>query len=110
MPDPCGGTAAVDGAGEKIVEAVEDQLAAMSGIDEAVDEGAPPLVASLETMPAFDEGDIAEELIVGVDAAARVAGSGADGAVSRSRAIVGNPRSREVKPVAACSGQRRCWD
>jgi hypothetical protein len=62
-------------------EAVEDQLAAMAGIDEAVDEGAPPLVAGLETVPALGQRDIAEELVVGVDAAARVAGGRADGAV-----------------------------
>src|SRR5208283_6218791 len=71
--------AAIDGAGQEIVEAVEDLFSTMAGVDEGVDEGAAILVSSLEAVAAFDEGDIAKELIVGVDAAAGVAGGGADG-------------------------------
>src|ERR1019366_2467994 len=82
------------GAGEEIVErgdwqlrdrigvAAEDELAAMSRVDEGVDEGTAIFDAGLEAVAAFDERDVAEELIVGVDAAARVAGGGADGAVA----------------------------
>ncbi len=81
-PGSFGRTATVDGTGEEIVERVENELAAMARVNKAVDEGAAPFQAGLEAVAARDVGDIAEELVVGVNAAACIARRGTDRTVS----------------------------
>ena len=54
----------------------------MAGVDEAIDKCPAPFVAGLITMPALGQRDIAEELVVGVNAAASVAAGGAQGAAA----------------------------
>ena len=75
-------TAAVNGARQEVVQRVEAQLAAVAAVNKAVDERAPPLVPGLVVVLALGQADVAEELVVGVNAAARVTARRADRAVA----------------------------
>src|SRR5262249_10245924 len=65
--------------GDEIIQVGECQLAAIAAVKESIHEGPPELIAELNVVPAGGPGEVINELPVGIRAAARDGGVGAQG-------------------------------
>ena len=95
--------AVCDGRGDR----PKAQAAAMSRVDEAIDERAPPVIAHLVAVLALGDRDISEELVVRIHASTGTLPVAPIGLYPLTL-MVGSPKSRPaVKPGGKVRG--RCW-